>query len=226
MRPVTRRGRGTLAKLVGALIVTLLIAAVVGTLTITDDESADETTTTGPPTLSGAAAELAELLETRQTVAYHARYEGRSAEASTIVIETWQDGEGLVRQDQILSTAEQAAHLVSIDGGAEGPIRCNQLAETEWTCRRAAQAEADASDPIAAMRARLAEGEVTAETTQIDGSPARCFQLVAEGQESELCVRPDTGIPVRIGAAATELRLVIFEEDVDPAVFEPPGPVT
>ena len=220
-----RRGRGTAAKLLAALVVTLLVAAVGGTLAITDDDEARGPTTTSLPELTGAAAELAELLEDRQEVAYHARYEGQSVDTSSIVIETWQDSDGRVRQDQILSAAGQGAHLVSIDGD-DGPLRCNRVSEQGWTCRRAAPAEAAADDPIEAIRARLAEGEVTAHDEQVDDEPARCFELGAEDETSELCVRPDTGIPVRISAGPTELRLVLLEMTVDPAAFEPPGPVS
>lgn len=221
----TRR-LGTLGRLVAALVVTGLVAALVGTtLLIRGDDSSDPSTTTAP-TLRGAAAELAALLEERQDATYHARYEGQSGEDSTIVIETWQDGAGRVRQDQVLAAAGQAAHLMSLDGGDDGPLRCSQLSEQEWTCRRAAPGEAAAADPIAAIRARLAEGEVTARDEQVDSSPARCFELVAESQRSELCVKPDTGIPVRISAGQTELRLVLLEDAVDPAAFEPPGPIS
>jgi hypothetical protein len=208
------------------VVVAGLLAAVFGTtLALSGDESTPETTTTSVRELTGAAAELAELLETRQDEAYHARYEGQSVEAASIVIETWQDDEGRVRQDQILSAGGQGAHLVSLDGD-DGPVRCTQVSEQEWTCRRAAPAETAASDPVAAIRARLAEGEVIARDEQVDGEAARCFELVAGAERSELCVRPETGIPVRISAGKTELRLVLLEETVDPAAFEPPGPVT
>lgn len=210
-----------------ALVVVGLLAAIVGTtVALTGDEEAPETTTTTVPELTGAAAELADLLETRQDQTYHARYEGSSADAASIVIETWQDDGGRVRQDQLLSAGGEAAHLVSLDGGEDGPVRCTRVSELEWTCRRAAPAEAAASDPLAAIRSRLAEGEVTAGDQQVDGEPARCFELEADGDTSQLCVQPDTGIPVRITAGATELRLVLFEEQVDPAAFEPPGPIS
>lgn len=220
------RGRRPFALRVGlgAVAVGLVGATVTTTLAGTEGDAPAPTTTT-LPTLSGPAAELAELLETRQRQAYHARYEGSSEEASSIVIETWQDADGRVRQDQILSTAGQGAHLVSLDGD-EGPVRCTRISEQEWTCRRAAPADAGAADPIAGIRSRLAGSEVHARDEHIDGGAVRCFTLDAAGEASELCVRPATGIPVRIGAGQTELRLVLLEEAVDPAVFEPPGPVT
>lgn len=208
-----------------ALVVAGLLAALVGTtLVVTGDDESAESTTTTEPDLSGAAAELADLLLARQDQTYHARYEGQSADAS-IVIETWQDDDGRVRQDQILSAAGQGAHLLSLDAG-DGPIRCTRVSEQEWTCRRASAAESAATDPIAGIRARLADGEVLAADEQIDGSPARCFELVSGAERSTMCVRPETGIPVRITAGQTELRLVLLEETVDPAAFEPPGPVT
>ncbi len=195
------------------------------TLALTREEATPDSTTTTVRALTGAAAELAELLETRQDEIYHARYEGESVDASSIVIETWQDADGRVRQDQILSADGQGAHLVSLDGD-DGPVRCTRVTEAEWTCRRAAPAEAAANDPLAAIRARLSEGEVTARDEQVDGDPARCFELAAGDDTSQLCVQPDSGIPVRIQAGLTELRLVLFEEVVDPAAFEPPGPIS
>lgn len=208
----------------GAAVVGL-VGAAVGTGIVTGGDEAPTTTTTTLPDLTGAAAELAGLLEARGDQTYHARYEGGSVEASSIVIETWQDADGRVRQDQLLTAAGQGAHLVTLDAG-DGPVRCTRVSEREWSCRRVAATEAAAADPVAAIRARLAEGGVQARDDQIDGAPARCFTLRADGTSSELCVRPETGIPVRIAAGDTELRLVLFEETVDPAAFEPPGPVT
>lgn len=221
-----RRGHGSrplvLRVGLGAVVVGL-VGAAIGTSLVTSDESPATTTTTAAPELAGAAAELARLLELRQDQTYHARYEGSSVEAASIVIETWQD-DGRVRQDQVLSAAGQGAHLVALDAG-DGPVRCTRLAEQEWACRRTAANDA-AIDPVAAIRARLAEGEVSGRDERIDGDAARCFTLEADGTSSDLCVRPNTGIPVRITAGDTELRLVILEDTVDPAAFEPPGPLT
>ena len=204
-----------------------LSAAVVGLLAVTvgDDDEPPATTTTTRPELVGTAAELADLLELRQEQTYHARYEGASVDAASIVIETWQHADGRVRQDQILSTSAEGAHLVALDAD-DGPVRCTRLSEEEWSCRRATRDATAASDPLAAVRARLANDEVSASTEQVDGATARCFRLGEGSDRSELCVRPDSGIPVRITAGLTELRAVILEETVDPAVFEPPGPVT
>jgi hypothetical protein len=206
-------------------VVVAFIAAIAGVQILGSDEPATENaTTTTAGSLEGAAAELAELLELRQTQTYHARYEGQSGESSTVVIETWQDGAGDVRQDQVLRSGDQAAHLVSLVADGE-EIRCTQIATDEWDCRRAATGELSGADPLAAVRARLAEGEVTARNVDVDGQPARCFELTAQGETSELCVRAETGIPVRIGGGTTELRLVVLEDTVDPSVFEPPAPV-
>lgn len=226
-RGVARAAQRSLVLRIGLIVLVMgLVAAVMGTSVVgNEDASTNATTTTAPPLLSGAAAELADLLELRQGQEYHARYEGSSVEAASVVMETWQDADGRVRQDQILSADGQGAHLVSLDGG-EGAIRCTRLSEQEWSCRRAAPAEAAAADPLVAIRAKLAEGGVQAHAEQIDGGDARCFRLEADGAASELCVRPATGIPVRISAGDTELRLVLLEETVDPAAFEPPGPIT
>jgi hypothetical protein len=205
------------------LVLTGLLVALFATTFAVTDNGTPKSTTTTLAELTGAALELAELMESRQGEEYHARYEGESVDGASVVIETWQDGEGGVRQDQILTAGEQGAHLVSIDG-KDGAVRCTRL-EEEWSCRQAAPAELAASDPLAAIRARLAEGKVTARNEQVDGEPARCFELGAD-VGSELCVQPATGIPMRISAGETELRLVVLEATVDPAAFEPPGPVT
>lgn len=228
--PGARRGATTGAQRslvlrigLGVLVIGL-VAAVIGTTVVGNDAAITTTTTTEAAVLSGPAAELADLLELRQGQAYHARYEGSSVQAASIVIETWQDGDGRVRQDQILSADGQGAHLVSLDGD-DGAVRCTRVSEQEWSCGRAAPSEAAAADPLVAIRAQLAEGGVQVHAEQIDGGDARCFELDSDGTSSELCVRPATGIPVRITAGDTELRLVLLEETVDPAAFEPPGPV-
>lgn len=217
--------RSLLPRIGLGVVVIGLVAAVVGTTVVGGDDVASTTTTTEAPVLTGPAAELADLLELRQGQTYHARYEGSSIQAASIVIETWQDADGRVRQDQVLSADGQGAHLVSLDGD-DGAVRCTRVSEQEWSCRRAAPAEAAASDPLVAIRAQLAEGGVQAHAEQIDGDDARCFELDSDGTSSELCVRPATGIPVRITAGDTELRLVLLEETVDPGAFEPPGPVS
>jgi hypothetical protein len=212
------------AVLIGAVVA--LVAAIAGTITLNDRAEAPEPTP--PPTtapLAGAAAELATLLETRQGQEYHARYEGEAGESSSVVIETWQDGAGQVRQDQILRTGDTGAHLVSIVS-ADGEVRCTQIATDEWNCRRAPAGDLSRNDPVAAVRTQLAGGEVTASNVDVDGAPARCFELVTAGSTSELCARPDTGIPVRIAGGTTELRLVQFDDTVDPTAFEPPAAVT
>ena len=212
-----------------ALVLIGVVVAFVGAIASVqtlggDPQETDATTTTAARPLAGAAAELAELLALRQDQTYHARYEGQSADSATVVIETWQDGSGQVRQDQVLQTGDKAAHLVSLVADGE-EVRCTRIATDEWTCRRAPAGDLTRADPIAAVRARLSDGEVTARNVQVDGEPARCFVLAAEGTDNELCMRTDTGIPLRITGGTTELRLVTFEDTVDPSAFAPPGPV-
>lgn len=233
-----RRGRGPtrratarrtlLRNVVLALVVTMLVAAVVGTIALggTDDEAdttTSTTTTTAAPELEGAAAELADLLELRQDQTYHARYEGRSGETSTVVIETWQAG-GQVRQDQIVTGASQSGHLATIDSDA-GQVRCTQVQGT-WTCREAAPEEIARADPFGNIREELALASVVETRTDIGGEPAVCFEITVPAGSSRICARPGTGIPVSIAGGATELQLVLLEQSVDASVFEPPAPVS
>jgi hypothetical protein len=210
--------------LIGVVVAFVSALVVVRSLGSDSGPTGRAATTTAVEALSGAAAELAELLERRQGATYHARYEGESGQSSSVVIETWQDGGGNVRQDQILRSGDQGAHLMSlVAGGVE--VRCTQIATDQWSCRQAAAGELRQADPLAAMRSRLAQGEVTARNVEVDGIRARCFELATDGNRNELCLRVETAVPVRITGGTTELRLVTLEDTVDPSVFTPPAPV-
>lgn len=198
-----------------------LLATTVGVFVATSgdpDHDGEET-----PRLSGEAGVLVALLEKKDRRTYHARYTGTSPDAGGVVLETWQQPP-LVRQDSQVTVEGKVARTTSLvlDGGRR--VRCTKLDERPWECQR--DPSTTPADPLAAIRSRLGEGEVTSRTTSVKGRTVRCFRFTTAGQANELCVIPDQGIPVTVRAGGSELTLAALEAEVDDSVFDPPAAVT
>lgn len=220
-----RRGsksrRITPAQAVGALVVVGLVAAGAGALGTAiggDDESPD---TTEPVELSAEARELVDLLDKRDESTYHARYQGTSPDAGTVMLETWQSPP-LARQDSELSAEGQLVRTATLVLEST-QVSCTRLGDAAWTCQEEPLTDPSASDPLRDIRARLGEGRVTASDAQIDGEAVRCFRFAIEGAANELCLRAETGIPVTVSSGESTLELVDLEEQVDQSVFVPPA---
>jgi hypothetical protein len=200
----------------------MLIGALVGTAALVSaDRSTTTTTTTAPVTLTGTARELYDLLAQKDEATYHARYDGSSPEVSALSLETWQQPPN-VRQDSDLTVSGQQAQTSSFVLGTT-QVRCVRLtAAGAWTCQPGGTAD---TDPLAAIRDRLDEIEVSARDTTISGRAVRCFQFTVDGAANELCITPDRGIPVLVRAAGSELRLTELDDDVAEDDFVPPAEV-
>ncbi|MEY2569794.1 MAG: hypothetical protein QOE63_144 [Acidimicrobiaceae bacterium] len=208
-------------RLVAAVIVTALIAALVSTTALRSSSDSKTTTTTTPSNLTGNALVLVNLLSKKDTATYHARYTGSSAQSQSVTIETWQRPPD-IRQDSELTVQGQLAQTKTFVLGAK-QVRCVRLPSTTgWTCQ---DANVAASDPLAAIRSRLGQGEVTARDTDIGGRTVKCFQFTVDGATNELCVTTDKGIPVLVRSADSELTLVSLDDTVADGDFTPPAPV-
>lgn len=210
-------------RLIAALVATLLLGTIVGTSAVIVANSDEEptTTTTRPVRLTATAQELIDLLATKDETTYHARYTGSSPEASEVSLETWQLPPK-VRQDSNLTIEDQRAQTSSFVLGSD-QVRCVRIGEaTPWSCQPGGPAD---TDPLAAMRSRLGEVDVSARDTTIGDRSVRCFEFTVEGATNELCLTADRGIPVLIRAAGSELELVELDEDVTDDDFEPPAEV-
>jgi hypothetical protein len=106
-----------------------------------------------------------------------------------------------------------------------GRVTCLKSGAESWICRQVAESQQQAIDPIASIRARLGQGQVTSQDESLEGRSVRCYRFVVEDENNEVCLIPDSGIPVRIRGGSTELRLVMLEGTVDAGVFTPPAPV-
>ena len=214
-------GRRWSTRLVAAVVATLLVAGIVGASAIVVPQEGDEpTTTTAPVALSGDAGELIELLATKDEATYHARYTGRSPDASDVLLETWQRPPD-IRQDSELTIEGQRARTSSFVLGAE-QVRCIRLGDGPWTCQPGGPSD---TDPLAAIRQRLGEVDVTARDTTIDDFTVRCFAFTVEGDANELCLTEDRGIPVLVRAGGSELRLESLDDEVDDEDLVPPAEV-
>jgi hypothetical protein len=232
-RPRDRRSR---ARLIAGFIVVGLVAATAGVLSLRpgDDSNdaafttptvASTTVDTEPLELTGDAAELAGLLSLREATRYHARYEATSAGGEPVTIETWQDPPRARQDSEVTSGGQVVRTRVLVD--VDSQVQCVALAADEWQCRRAAVGET-VSDPIAAMRQRLGESDVSARDDIVDERAVRCFMLTATEDdgtptEAELCALPASGIPARVISGGSTLRLVELDETIPDDVFEPPA---
>jgi hypothetical protein len=187
---------------------------------VSSDRSTATTTTTAAVTLSGTARELYDLLATKDASTYHARYDGTSPEVSSVSLETWQQPPN-IRQDSDLTVEGQQAETSSFVLGAQ-QVRCVRLAGAAWTCQPGGTAD---TDPLAAIRDRLDEIDVSARDTTLGGRTVRCFQFTVDGTANELCLTPDRGIPVLVRAAGSELNLTLLDDDVAEDDFVPPAEV-
>ena len=50
----------------------------------------------------------------------------------------------------------------------------------------------------------------------------RCFTLTVAGETSEQCTT-ESGVPVLVRAAGSEIRLLELDTEIDDRVFEPPA---
>ena len=53
----------------------------------------------------------------------------------------------------------------------------------------------------------------------------RCYTFTVDDETNELCLVPESGIPVRIRGGETELVLTALEDDVEEGVFALPAEV-
>jgi hypothetical protein len=209
--------------LIAAVIATLLIAAFAGAAALrpSGSSSTAKTTTTTAVHLTGNALELVTLLSTKDRATYHARYTGSSPQSQQVTLETWQRPPD-IRQDSQLTIQGQVAETSSFVLGPK-QVRCVRLpSATGWTCQ---QGDVASADPLAAIRSRLGEGDVSVRDTQIGTRPVKCFQFTVDGATNELCVTTDKGIPVLVRAADSQLTLTALDDNVADADFVPPAPV-
>lgn len=199
-----------------------MVAGLVGAaaIVVPQEDPGPETTTTEAIELSGDARELFDLLQTKDEATYHAVYTGRSPEASDVRLETWQRPPD-IRQDSDLTIDGQRAQTSSFVLGSES-IRCLRLGEGTWTCQPGGPSD---TDPLAAIRQRLGEVDVTARDTTVGEHDVRCFAFTVEGDANELCLTEDRGIPVLVRAGGSELQLQSLDDGVGDADFVPPAEV-
>jgi hypothetical protein len=223
------RRRTTATRVVAGGIVTLLVAATAGAVgSAIAGNDTDPTTSLLPITtlpLDPGGRELAGLLATADGAVYHARYQSVTDES--VVFETWHSPPN-IRHDT--SAPDQGGQVVRsrVLIGSQGQIHCEEAAGGAWQCERVA-AGSSVPDPVVGIRDRLPGAEVQGRDDTIDGRPVRCFAIANEVSggdvdEIDVCVTPDSGIPVRIASDTTELRLVGLDDIVPADTFTPPAP--
>lgn len=216
-----RKPRSRGVRVAAAVAAAAVVATTVGATAFIggdDEDSRDDAE------LTGDAKELADLLERRETAVYHATYEGTGPEGASLEVESWQDAPR-ARQDQRVSNGGDELSL-STFVLPSGRVTCIELAEQGWSCRQTAAADQATIDPLEAIRARIGEGEVTAEDARVEGRAVRCYRFEVDRERNELCLIPESGIPVRIRGGDSELRLTALEEDVAEEAFTLPAEVT
>jgi hypothetical protein len=218
---------------VAGAVVTLLIAATAGAVgsAIAGNDDSPPTSvlpvTTLPLDVGGR--ELAGLLSTAEGAVYHARYE--SVTDDSVVFETWHSPPNVRYDTAALDEGGQVVRT-RVLLGSQGQIRCEEedAAAGAWQCERVA-AGSSVPDPVASIRDRLPGAEVEGRDDNVDGRPARCFVVAnaisgGDVDQIDVCVTPETGIPVRITSDSAELRLVRLDDIVPADTFTPPGDVS
>lgn len=221
-RSARRKRRFVQAGAIAALMALLLGLVAAGLDTGGDDQAETTTTTQTTIPLNDEARELLALLEKDRDATFHARYAASSAKEpnAAIQIETWRKPPR-VRQDTIITTGANRLHSMALLLGDGQSVQCAQLGQSGWSCQSKPAGPTD-DLLLGGVREQLGKGPVTAKDDVIDGRQVRCFTLTVEGQASELCAT-EAGIPVRVNAQGSNLRLVGFDAQFDDSVFTPPA---
>lgn len=206
----------------GAVGASVLLLGSLATRVAPDDDQASPTSTTVK--LTGEAKELVALLERDREATFHAKYDVTSTDlpGAAVTFETWRKPprsrsdidvtrtDGVVRTRQIRSD--------------DSVVACQQAGSSPWRCSRKAEAEGSTDPFEKTVSDEVARAQsVTARDETIDDRRVRCFMLRREGITSEYCATAE-GVPVRVEAGGTKLRLVLVDDRVDD-VFEPPAAV-
>ena len=222
-RSARRQRRLVQAGAIGLLMALMLGLVAAGLDTGGDGGQADTTTTTETTIpLNADARELLALLEKDRDATFHARYTASSSKEpdAAIQIETWRKPPR-VRQDTIITTGANRLHSMAFLFGDGQSVQCAQLGQSGWSCQSKPAGPTD-DLLLGGVREQLGKGPVTARDDVIDGRRVRCFTLTVKGEASELCAT-EAGIPVRVTAPGSNLRLVGFDAQFDDAVFTPPA---
>jgi hypothetical protein len=185
------------------------------------------TTSVDPATLAPAAKELYALIQQGRSTGYHVVLSVTGSALPTTVteasIEVWRLGPR-VRHDTRLVDSAGTTTTVDI-GGPDGSVQCDTLAGAELTCKRTSTTAIGPDDDFLGFLVQtIASSTVEGRDDTVGGTAARCYRIGgADG--TELCLTPG-GVPLRIAETTFVEEARVVEPTVDPAVFQPPAPVS
>ncbi|MBA2280242.1 MAG: hypothetical protein H0W25_03270 [Acidimicrobiia bacterium] len=197
----------------------------------TADGNVDAPSATPPPVETEPAddegTELLDLLAAGEAATFHATYEGTgptagAGEDSTVYVLELHRSDGQVRQETIVtSEAGEFRQLGILDG--EQAVICQLQQGADWVCSTSPAGEEAAGGVFASLVGALGGVDVAARSEDVDGRAARCFDYDPGTGATSLCLSEE-GVPLSVVTDAGTLTLVALEDEVDPAVFEPPAP--
>ena len=177
--------------------------------------------------LDTSAKELLGLLTKGKQVVYHATYTA-VVQGTSASLELWQKPP-LVRRDTNFNVGGSSSTKTEEFKLHDQLVGCLQQSGGPWKCTQEPASSGDPSDAVLSnVGASLSGRSVTARSDTVSGRPVRCYSAAAVGSLGavEICLTPDTGIPVLVDAGAGRITLASFELTVPDNVFSLPATPT
>lgn len=181
-----------------------------------------------PAALSPEGAELVALLSKSRSLTFHAKYRGvstdPSVEGQSLTVELWRKPPA-EREDvevSVSSSSSRSAGFLLSDG----VVACNRTDARPWSCRKVAGIPPSGTETLVrVITEAVAKREVSVKDETVAGRKARCFTVILETGDGEICVSSE-GIPLRISAGPSRFELIELSTTVPDGVFKPPATPT
>lgn len=194
-----------------------------------EDEPAPPPETRGStapaPQVTGAGAELTELLDKGKTQTFHARYvtvkDSPLGSKGQVTLEVWNKPPQSRNETHLATGGERIA--ASDFRTNDGAFRCSSRGGAPWQCQ-SIPSDSPSALMLDVIKSKLPGRQVTSRDEQVAGRPGRCFTIAATGggRDDDVCVGSD-GIPLKLGSGDGIFELAVLEFEVADDVFTPPA---
>ena len=182
----------------------------------------------GTPTtvnLDTGAKELVALIAKGKAVTYHATYTA-VVQSTTLSLELWQKPP-LARRDASFTSGSSSTHTEEFKLNNE-LVGCIQQTGSSWKCTNSNSGQDPSDGVIGALTQALGNRTVMAKNDTVSGRAVRCYSAAQVGPlpPVQICLTPDTGIPVLVDAGAGKITLTGVDLTVPANVFSLPAAPT